>query len=306
MNPRPSPRFLAYIPMSARDINTNSAYFQSCGGCFALKLLVENLLSIGCSADFVGMDDHDKFSLYTPALQSGRTIMIYPEPIDGNPLHAAKVVRWVMYYVERERVRQWEMDGEKVVYYWGQFMPEGASGLPLRALDGGMNLFKNRGRERGGVCYKIGKGLDYHKKFTYHQPVELKKNIRALQLEKQLGRFGISFSQIEEPPFELDEILTLEQMADIFNRHSIFVSYDQDSATSILAALCGCLSIIVPGEDGRKKKLLPCFSHGAAYGVEGVVHAIRTMPGLGEFVRQLEKDALETVKAFADVAVGAF
>ena len=67
-------------------------------------------------------------------------------------------------------------------------------------------------------------------------------------------------------------------MAEVFNRVRVCISYDAYTMYSAYAAMCGCLSIVVPEEGVSKEKWLPnpADRYGMAYGFDDLLHAEQT------------------------------
>ena len=75
--------------------------------------------------------------------------------------------------------------------------------------------------------------------------------------------------------------LSHEEIADIFNRCSVFYSYDEATFYSQYAAICGCLSVVVPGLYSSREEWVashPIARYGVAYGLDDLDHARRVRP----------------------------
>ena len=94
----------------------------------------------------------------------------------------------------------------------------------------------------------------------------------------------------------LDEIGTgnFEQLAKIFNSKQSFICYDHECFTAVQAALCGCITIVIPGSISAKEwyDKIPYLRYGIAYGVEELQHAKDTMPLVREGLIRLEDNTL--------------
>lgn len=173
------------------------------------------------------------------------SVVIYPEVINGNPIGAKNVVRWLLhqpgyfsgeikysntelYFKFNSAINEFIFSGSltsenhlKVVYY------------PIDIYQEDLSVQKDI-----DVCYMVRKG-------NYKQPIH---DDNAICVD------GLSHRQI----------------ANIFKRTKRFISYDDYTAYSIFASLCGCESIVVP--DGKKtiEEWYPCISdrYGIAYGLE--------------------------------------
>lgn len=152
-----------------------------------------------------------------------KTIVIYPEVVYGNPLHAHRVIRYLLYF------NQYDDDafGKNDVFYAyrnifndSHFNPQGRR-LSLSHYD--LNLYKrtNYG-ERKGTCYILRKGKNRNDLPDYFDGIVI------------------------------DDLPEVEKV-EIFNRCERCVSYDTQTSYTSIAAICGCLSIIVP-EKGKTWK----------------------------------------------------
>ena len=95
--------------------------------------------------------------------------------------------------------------------------------------------------------------------------------------------------------------LSHDEINDIFNRCAVFYSYDEATMYSQYAAMCGCLSIVIPGDhpsraDWAAKHDL--YQYGIAYGLGDTEHALATLDRVPEMVARKEQAGLDTVKQF--------
>lgn len=81
-----------------------------------------------------------------------------------------------------------------------------------------------------------------------------------------------------------------EEVARIFSKSKLFISYDANTAYSQYAALCGCLSVIIPDEGFSVERWRPDprDRYGVAYGIENIEEAKRTQPLLRSHLEQKE------------------
>jgi hypothetical protein len=73
--------------------------------------------------------------------------------------------------------------------------------------------------------------------------------------------------------------LSHDEIAAAFNSTEIFYCYDEATLYSQYAALCGCLSIVIPGlypDRAAWARARPIARYGVAYGLDDVGHAINT------------------------------
>lgn len=299
------PDFLVFVPLLEAELapqasSERSVAVEACGGCMALVLLAEALRSQGYRVDVVGRDALDRVDRLQEHLASGATIAIYPEAIEGNPIGAARVVRWVLYFVDEARIRAWQANGDMILYYWRQFDPMGrATGAAiLRVMDAGLDRFRDEGRPRGGVIYRLGKGIDYHPTRTAHTTEALSDALLSLPPTQGI-RHLMSLVDPAAPSAELADGLSLDALGRQFNSVALFISYDCETALSAIAALCGCASVVVPRPGMTKRDRLRCFRYGVAFGVGDLPRALASRERLRVDLLRLELEGRRSVSRFA-------
>lgn len=185
------------------------------------------------------------------------SIVVYPEIIEGNPLGAKKVVRWLLNKPGAITGVTSYGFGDLIFYYADHFLPEGISldeSFRLKITDMKTHIYKDRNEgERQGVYYMVRKGRDVP--LTYHPE-------NALQVD------GKSHAEL----------------AEIFAKAQMFISYDLHTAYSLFASLCGCDSVVVPrpGMSKEQWKIGKDQSDldGIAYGYEDIERARVTRPAM--------------------------
>jgi hypothetical protein len=156
--------------------------------------------------------------------------------------------------------------------------------LPDQKLDGYMpilnvdfDIFKNHNLPRSGRCYLI-KGNEY----ISGQP--LYHNSSDTNLDNyhnySSGR--------------------MEYLAEMFNKHEIFFTYNTQTFIANLAALCGCISVVLPHPKTNREKIhkFPQNKYGVAYGFEDIQHSIDTLPLVKENIESLLQDHKNSLKQF--------
>jgi hypothetical protein len=89
-----------------------------------------------------------------------------------------------------------------------------------------------------------------------------------------------------------------EKMANIFNRCKYFYCYDNECFWVTLAALCGCIPIVIPNTDKSSSQWkidFPWTKYGVAYGEEEINWAISTSHLVKSNFLEIEKQNLKTV-----------
>lgn len=202
------------------------------------------------------------------------TIVIYTETIVGNPLHAANVVRWLLFYNRFPNDDSWYNMTDLFFTYRSQFNdprlnPEGRI-LHIFHFDKELYKQTNFGRRQGN-CYIIRKGMN--------------------RKELPTAFDGPIIDDLRET----DKVKILNQCEKCY-------LYDTQSFYASIAAICGCIPIIVP-EPGKTKKdyVKPedkvC---GRAYGdtEEEIQYAIQTRDDVMKQVDEMLSDNEKQVTSF--------
>ena len=223
-------------------------------------------------------EDDPHFFTYKNATpeDAAEAIVVYPEIVEGNPLGAERVVRWLLNKPGALFGPATVAFGlnELTFYFDDPFLPDGWTADPmrkLRVIEWKWDVYKrtNYGR-REGTCYMVRKGETLP--LTYHPE-------GAIQVD------GLSH----------------RELAEIFNQCEQFISYDNYTAYSVYAALCGCDSIVVPREDVNAEEWHEAFPFGVAYGFDDLDRARRTMPNVVSMIADMEADNLKMVNNFVSI-----
>lgn len=176
-----------------------------------------------------------------PFFRRDNTIVIYPEYLYGNPLHAKHVVRWLLYYNRFKDVDGAFEKNDMVVCYRDIFNdaelnPTGVK-LTIGYFDNQLYRRYNYG-PRSGKCYILRKG----------------------KVRKDLP------DHFDGPVF--DDDMTQEELVKMFNEHEYCYSYDTQSFYTAIAAICGCKSVVVmePGKTEKDYLGKGEVHYGRAYG----------------------------------------
>ena len=174
------------------------------------------------------------------------TIVIYPEIVSNNPLNCKNVIRWILLELGIEmpidHYKNWSSND--IVYHWE---PKDHSLNTLRHHY--INpIFNNHNYNiRNDTCFLVKKGRLIHSDIKYfHQ-----NNSRDI------------------------ENLSLEEIANIFNKSKYFYTYDPKTMYIIYSLLCGCIPVIYPLKNMNKEEYLKTtifynnnqiYDKGIAYG----------------------------------------
>ncbi len=207
-------------------------------------------------------------------------IIVYPEIVNGNPLNAERVVRWLMY---PPRLRGTASSfGQNDLFFKASDFSDDITltgGAPLLHLFSIHPAYKDRGnKNRYGTCYMMRKQAN---KTVLHDP------------ERDICLDGLDHKSI----------------ADHFNRCQRFICYDEATMYSQFAAICGCLSIVVPGFYHNRDAWVadrPIAKYGVAFGMSDTDHAISTQHLLAQHLLMLEENGRDTVLNFVKLTRRAF
>jgi predicted O-linked N-acetylglucosamine transferase (SPINDLY family) len=228
------------------------------------------------------------FDLYAkPEDFNEYTVAIYPEIVFGNPLNTNYVVRWILCELgvncPHDIYKTWGEDD--LVYHYGSFNPD--KSIECYNLLFPLTLsseLKNQGKEREGCCHVIRKAHKFHDELTCVHPSD------SLLLEDNLTR---------------------SELIEILNTKEYLISYDPYCYITCMAALCGCISVVIPLKDGTKKEWFDSLSvslllkqygetelNGIAYGLEEIEHAVTTLDKVRNQHEMFMKYGEDTVNLF--------
>lgn len=181
------------------------------------------------------------------------SIVIYPELIEGNPLGATKIVRWLLNKpgLVSNNI-SYSMD-DKFIFWQDSYLDVNQKlnligRLSLSLIFASRYYNKNK-LDRNGSCYLIRKG--YNRTHNMHPH----------------GSVCIDDKDHDD-------------ICDIFNNSKFLYSYDDNTAYLQFAILSGCIPIIIPTVGLSFNDLKPneVDQYGIAYGTENIDWAIKTAP----------------------------
>lgn len=252
---------------------------------YQIKCSVKNII-----VKFFG-DRTKRYSINIPKIKYKRkifpkfdnnTVVIYPEIIFGNPLKAKKVVRWLLFHNKLYK----QEDGKTIGYdkndlffcYRKVFNDEKLNPnnreLNLAYFDLGLYKRTNYG-ERSGNCYILRKGA-----WRTDLPTEFDGPI-------------------------IDN-MTEEKKVETFNKCKYCISYDTQTSYSSIAALCGCISVVVP-EKGKtwrdyrsEEEYKSCKGIAFGFSDEEIQRAVATMGAVAEYLNEINQVGFNNVKKFVE------
>lgn len=145
-----------------------------------------------------------------PPLDGDDWIAVYPEVVSSNPFGAPHVARWVL-NVPGKLGGDTAYDPAEVVFSWSRAFLD-APILHLPAIE--TDIYVDRHLPRRGRLYYVGKGA----RRKMRTATEITKAMRADRAK----------------------------LADALNRAAVLYCFDEQTAMTQIARLCGCPVVIVP------------------------------------------------------------
>ncbi len=201
--------------------------------------------------------------------------VIYPEIIEGNPLGAKRVVRWLLNKPGAITGNTSFGFDDLILHFSDHFLPDGMvpdDRFRIKINDFKTHMYRDVYKGvRAGVYYMVRKGGDIP--LTYHPE-------GAIQVD------GLSHAEL----------------AKIFSTAKMFISYDLHTAYSIYASLCGCDSVVVPRygltKDRWKGGGDQAEMYGVAYGFDDLDFARETRSKLILRINDIETENLHAMERF--------
>ena len=216
------------------------------------------------------------------------TIVVYPEVIEGNPLKAKKVVRWLLcdlgIHCSKDIYKTWSTTD--LVFHFSTFNanydPFKINYLYTIWID---PKVKNLKQKRSGSCYLYKKASLFH------------KNIKLIHPKNSL----------------LIDNLNYEEIIKVFNKKEYFYCYDPYSFYNSIAALCGCIPIIYPIAGITKLNWLKTLAKfqpylkthenfpGISYGIDDILYAKKTIKNVEKVYSEVVEYGKKSVDNFLSI-----
>lgn len=204
------------------------------------------------------------------------SIVIYPEIISGNPLNAKNVVRWLLHIPGFHTKKYFDFSNCDQFFFFTEYcldnpaLPKISPENRLFVFDINKHYTDDKNYERNGSCYMLRKGSN--KNITH----DLTNSICV-------------------------DNLAHAEMAETFKKSKYFYCYDELTLYSQYAALCGCISVVIPDKGGNRdvwEEKNPAGRFGVAYGTENIEHAINTMHKLRLYFEHTKEESIASIKNF--------
>ena len=200
-------------------------------------------------------------------------VAIYCEGTQGNPLKAKNVVRWMLSKL-----------GQNVPYHW----VNGWGRNELVYYFNSEEKIKNN-QDKLGNIFKMLNVIYIHPYATNYNLNPRKGT--CFTIRKAIQTHGKKPRAVHPPgSFEITRQHTQLDCIKIFNNNKFFISYDPLTFLSVIAVLCGCISIVKKVDGLSKQDWLNTTAaadylritgepmlYGIAYGAEDVNNAMNTL-----------------------------
>jgi hypothetical protein len=201
------------------------------------------------------------------------------------------VVRYVLYYPGWHAGDKEYNESELVITYNHEFVRNTKydKSFILTVLDPKLSIMQNTGQQRDKIGLLVRKCKDF----------DYKMNV--LKSYKHL---------INLPIISIDEIIdkcnNLNELAEIYNQITLFISFDPHTYHSTMAALCGCQSIVIPSEDLSKEEFYNVQKYGVAYGFENIDFAKLTQGKMIDDLKTMEQNTYTQCSQFVELVKNHF
>ena len=203
-------------------------------------------------------------------------VVVYPEIVEGNPLNAKNVVRWILcdlgVHCRSDIYKTWNLDD--MVFHFSTYNSKYDSKNFEILYTVWINpIIKNKNtNKRNGSCYLFKKAQFFHNKLKLIHPKDS----------------------------TLIDNCSFEEIVDIFNEKEYFYSYDPYSFYDSVAALCGCIPIIYPIDGVKKIDWLKTRAMFQAYAdsrdnISGIAYGVGDTQYAKETLKNVTKERMELV-----------
>ena len=213
------------------------------GGIVVLHKLADLIAQLGYETYIIGENEYNPRRNLTQINQElalriandPNTVVIYPEIIKGNPLKAKHVARWVLYFPGFHGGDK-AFDANEYVFTFNQEFVANtiySSVQVIKIIDTMVDNFFDMGLDRNKDAILIKKG---------------KENLEERETQYLTPLIVHLYDLVSA-----DEVIKKCQNISDFNRElnrfRYFISYDHYTYHNVLAALAGCVSIVIPTKE---------------------------------------------------------
>lgn len=195
-------------------------------------------------------------------------VVIYCEGITGNPLNAPNVVRWML-------SRRGQNTPYNVVDSWGK-----------NELVYFFNSEKmiNDNPEKIGNIYKFLTTLYLNPNIKMFNPQLPRYNCcHTFRKARQIYKNDVNIIHPQDS-HEFNHFKTHEEYVYVFNQFNFFISYDPLTFLTMMAPICGCVSIVYPMNDLNEEEWI----HICAIREYVLLHNIKKLYGVSYGTNNIE------------------
>jgi len=256
--------------------NCGSFPVQKSGGMTVIKMLAKKLTEFDCNVYVLNEQYMSENTILINtdnihSLDKNKTICIYPEIIAGNPYGMSKVCRWILYHTTQDIESTWG-DLDEFFYFWDVFETSKKTDKKiLNCFDFKLNQCIDKNYKRDGVCH-----IDKSNRVFLSN--DLVKKYNSVDLKR--GYLENDFNWLVEE----------------FNKKEMFITEDDSTYFSVIAALCGCISVIFT--DKNVNDLIP--THKFAISLNNKTNKKNEIDLLKNHLKKLEKLSEKYLKDFFD------
>jgi hypothetical protein len=254
------------------------------GGIVAMHKLCHDLRTLGHEAYITGNITHPILDApkVNRTFNRNDVIIVYPEITIGNPLGATHVVRWLLNTPGKcagigEKRFYDNVTPNDIYFKYSEYF-DIRPGLNYKGLLTTLFIdhsnFRNLNQTRNQTCYLIKKGG---------------------MNEKMHPDSSIDLGLYQRDPIMASKIL---------NSCKYFYCYDNACFWVVMAALCGCIAIVIPDGNSTAEEWYEKFPHktaGVAYGFENLKRAEETLCNIKEKLIEYEAKHIATIKNFVNI-----
>ncbi len=271
-------------------IHSNSNWSPNVGGSIQLHKLCNDLNQIGEKAFITNKRTNPVFNAPTYSylnndeliqkINNDNLIVVYTGSEYDNPLKAKNIVRLIQHTKKAQEIYKNTYNPTGLIFRTSDFYKDEHINKKIPFVYSvyfDYLIFRNLNMKRTGTAYMIRKGV-------------------VIEREHPEGSLLID-------PYANDWV----SMMYIFNKIEKFYCYDNETTWCALAALCGCIVVVIPCRKANMtatewRSTSPIKKYGIAYGntIEEITYAINTITLVESNLRLIEKNSINTVRQFAE------
>ena len=269
-------------------------FTENSGGIMVLYELAKTLKALGCSVKLYSSEKNNNpifndfyDSEILPDDLGDTTVVIYPEIIEGNPLRAKRVIRWLLckvgIHTNKDIIKSWSPSD--IIYFYSPFTVElNYTSIPYMYVyynDPLIHNDPNITRLNDLSCYTLRKAKKFARKMNttihfIHEPNSIRIN----------RDFNHKMQQL------------------YFSKYARFYCYDHYTGLILNAIKCGCIAIVPKMENVSEMDFLKSGAigyvgtrvPGLAYGVDEIPWAESSKGDIHNYLDKLVANGIDSVK----------